>query len=142
MIFKFNDKKPDQREFTRTREDGGNPNPTERREQVEVSPDGTIKIPGVGTREMAGLDPGQLKQKAAEHHKRKLQLERKMRSTYKCTQCARVWWGRYVRVKLTKVGGVEVEVLVCADPRCDAPVVVERDALDLRKPPGGDGSAV
>lgn len=113
------------------------------REQVRIDPTtGSMSIPGLGTKPMVGLDPGTLDAKGQEHRKRKLLLERQMRSTYQCTQCKRKFSGRYVRVKIRNEGGTKMEVLVCPDPRCDGPVIVVEDSLNLTRPPGGDKGAV
>ena len=48
-----------------------------------------------------------------EHAKRKANLERQMRSEFKCLQCKRVFMGTRVRVQVRDVGGTKAEVLVC-----------------------------
>lgn len=102
---------------------------------------GLIYVPGKGNLPLIGPTSGaayeDLKAKEKEHREANLRLRRAILSTYRCTQCKRVQSGANVRVRWMKFHGVEAETLVCANPRCDAPVVVIEDAANLRAIPGG-----
>lgn len=73
----------------------------------------------------------ELKAKEALHSQRNALLERQMLSTYQCTQCKRKQSGKDCRVKWRKTEGVNLETLVCFDPKCDAPVICIQDAGPL-----------
>jgi hypothetical protein len=111
-------------------------------DKVTVNPDGSINIPGVGTREMVGVDPAHFQQKQHEHKQRMAIIQRQMRSVYRCTECKRKWVGRDVRVVQRRINGTMMEVLVCPDRRCDGPVVLFQDALSLTNPPRDAANAV
>lgn len=64
-------------------------------------------------------------------------LKRQILSTFQCTQCRQKFSGKFARIKWRKVQGIDMETLVCFDPKCDAPVVMIEDAMNLRKVPGG-----
>jgi hypothetical protein len=64
-------------------------------------------------------------------------IRRQMRSTFQCTQCKKTFSGKFARVKWRTVQGVLMETLVCFDSKCDAPIVMIEDGLDVRVIPGG-----
>jgi len=84
---------------------------------------------------LVGMEDKKLKEKEKQHQRMSVHLRRQMLSEYQCTQCKRVWSGKIVRVKWDTQRGLKVELLVCPDKRCDGPVVIYRDALDLTNPP-------
>lgn len=101
---------------------------------------GDIHVPGKGNLPLIGPTSGSayedLKQKEKENRLAMQRLKRAMLSTFQCTQCHTRQPGTDVRVKWGKVEGVEMETLVCRDRKCDAPVVMIEDALNLRAIPG------
>jgi len=63
-------------------------------------------------------------------------MKRQMLSTFQCTQCRTKFSGKFARIKWRKVDGIDMETLVCFDQKCDGPIIMIEDALDLRKVPG------
>lgn len=100
---------------------------------------GLIHVPGRGNLPLIGPTSGSayedLKAKEKQNRAAMLHLKRQMLSTFQCTQCKRKQPGTQVRVKWMKTEGVDMETLVCRDPKCDAPVVMIEDARDLRAIP-------
>jgi hypothetical protein len=100
----------------------------QKREQIRVDHEtGLIHgLPG-GPQPLVGPTTGreyeQLKQNEARNEQVKRLLERRMVTTYQCTQCKRKWPGVHVRVKWRKQYGVNMETFVCPDSHCDAPVI-------------------
>jgi len=98
--------------------------------------DGTIRrphhepIPLVGP--TTGSEYEELKQKEAQNAKAMQFIRRQMASTYQCTQCKRKFSGKIARIKWRNIDGVNTETLVCFDQKCDGPIVVIRDALEMR----------
>jgi hypothetical protein len=104
-------------------------------------------LPLVGS--TSGSDYQRLKQNEERAKRMKLQTERQLRSVWACTQCKRrfSWFNpnaergilkRAPRIKQTDLDSTRIatQALVCFDPGCDAPVVMQEDALSLRAMPG------
>jgi hypothetical protein len=64
-------------------------------------------------------------------------MKRQMLSRYQCTQCKKKFYGKFARIKWRNVDGVQTETLVCPDSKCDAPVIMIEDAMNLKAAPGG-----
>jgi hypothetical protein len=94
----------------------------------------TIWVPGSGNLPMVGLDQQRLDEKQKQHQRMSIHLRRQMLSTFQCTECKRKWSGKNVRIKWALQDGLKVELPVCPDLKCNAPVMIFRDALDLTKP--------
>lgn len=124
-----------------------NPNPNELWVNHET---GMIERPGQASIALNGPTSGseyeQLKAKEVEARAMMLRIKREMLSVHKCPQCG--WQGRgdgtqanrnlgACRIKRAKLHGVETELLVCPNTRCDSPVLRIQDAADLRIAPGG-----
>lgn len=92
-------------------------------------------VPLVGP--TTGSEYEQLKKAEKQNQKLMLLLERQMRSTFQCTQCKKKWPGKFCRIKWRTIDGVNAETLVCPNQKCDGPVIMIEDAMNLRKAPGG-----
>lgn len=117
----------------------GPPRPPANPNEVSIDHDrGLIWTPGIGWQPLLGPTSGaayqELKRKEQERKQLNIHLRRQILSTWRCTECKRVWIGKDVRVKWRKVDGVNMETLVCPDPRCDGPVIIEKDAFSLTNP--------
>ncbi len=103
--------------------------------------DGTIRRPNHAPIPLQGPTTGaeyeELKCKEKQNAKAMALLRRQMASTFQCTQCKRKFSGKFARIKWRTVQGVFMETLVCFNPKCDAPVVMIEDGLDVRVIPGG-----
>jgi hypothetical protein len=94
----------------------------------------------------SGSEYEQLKAKEKQAREMMLRIKRELLSVHVCPQCG--WKGRgdgtrancnigACRIKRATLHGVEMELLVCPDTRCDSPVLRVEDAMDLRSMPGG-----
>jgi hypothetical protein len=96
---------------------------------------GNVHVPGKGDLPLIGPTSGtayeELKRKETENQAAMMRLKRAIFSEYQCTQCKRKMSGALTRVKWLTLDGVKAEALVCCDTRCDAPVVMIKDALGL-----------
>jgi hypothetical protein len=103
--------------------------------------DGTIRRPSHAPIPLEGPTTGaayeELKRKEAQNNKAMAHIRRQLRSRFQCTQCKRKFMGGNARVKWRKVDGVLAETLVCFDAKCDAPIIMIEDGLDVRVIPGG-----
>lgn len=101
---------------------------------------GMVNVPGKGELPLIGPTSGSayedLKRREKEQYQFMLRLKRAILSTYQCQQCKKKISGAHVRIRTTTIGGLETQLLVCSDPKCDAPVTLIEDVLDLRQQPG------
>jgi len=77
------------------------------------------RLPLVGP--TSGSEYEQLKKREAQKRVVDEILLRLMRKFWKCNQCGKIWPGTQIRPQWSKA--LQAEILVCADPSCDAPVV-------------------
>ena len=86
---------------------------------------GELDIPNFGRLPLVGPTSGseyeQLKKREAEKRELNKNLLALMRKFWKCSQCGKIWPGTRIRPQWSKA--LQTEILVCADPACDAPVV-------------------
>jgi len=118
------------------------------RASVEVGPGqlyidhdtGLIHRPGHDPIEVNGPTTGseyqELKKREKQNAEAMKHLRRQMASTFQCTQCKKKMSGKYARVKWRNVDGINMETLACFDQKCDAPIVMIEDALNVRVVPG------
>ncbi len=78
-----------------------------------------------------GSEYQKLKRKEKQNAQAMRLLRKQMISTFQCTQCHRKFSGRFARIKWRKVQGINMETLVCPDVKCDAPVVMIKEAGEL-----------
>ena len=90
--------------------------------------EGTFRLPGGAPMDLVGVDPKKLQERRDEFLKLRARVQRDMRSEWQCTQCKKTFMGRNLRVVVRG----RVEVLVCPDKRCDAPVVRIKDPDEPR----------
>lgn len=97
-------------------------------------------LPG-GPQPLVGPTTGaayqELKKNEAKHKQEMHLLKRQILSTYQCIQCKRKQPGAFVRMKWEIKDGVNMQLLVCRNPKCDGPVVLIEDAMSLTRPPMG-----
>jgi hypothetical protein len=110
-------------------------------DKLHISPDGTeMQLPGqTKPVKVIGPTPEQLRHAQQEQARRNAHMQRQIRSTFRCTECKRLWKGAVVRVVVRRIGGVQAEVLVCPDQTCDGAVILHQDALSLTNPPKDTG---
>jgi len=86
---------------------------------------GKFRLPGQAPMDLVGIDPADLLKRREQFLARRSQLQRDLRSRWRCTQCRTVYPnGENIRVVIR--GGVEV--FVCPDKKCDAPVIRIEDS--------------
>jgi hypothetical protein len=104
---------------------------------------GLIHRPGHAAIQMNGPTTGrayeEFKKIEAEAAAKMARMRRMMASTYQCTQCKETFLGAFGKMKNITIDGVEVEALFCRKTSCGAPIVMVRDALEMRNPGGRHG---
>ena len=83
-----------------------------------------------------GSEYEELKKKEKQNAKAMAHMRRQMAAFFQCTQCKQKFSGKYARIKWLNLDGVLAETLVCKDAKCDAPVIMIEDPLNLRTIPG------
>lgn len=101
---------------------------------------GLIHRKGQPSIELVGPTTGseyqELKKAEKKNREAMKHMRRQMASTFQCTQCKKKFSGKRARIKWLKLDGVLAETLVCFDQKCDAPVIMIEDAMNLRTVPG------
>jgi hypothetical protein len=80
-----------------------------------------------------GSEYEELKRGEERNAKAMAHIRRQMAATFQCTQCKKKFSGKFARIKWRNVDGVNAETLVCFDSKCDGPIVMIKDPLDLRQ---------
>lgn len=100
---------------------------------------GMVNVPGKGELPLIGPTSGSayedLKKREKDQYQFMLRLKRAILSTYQCQQCKKKMSGGNVRPKTVSIDGIETQILVCSDPKCDAPVTLIEDVLNVARPP-------